>query len=116
MKAWRAGSGVAAGRRRSCPQPFPLATRWRAADESGADDGLIRIVEGGRAVERGEGPSGSENGRYANRNTVLMFPIVTRRTLDVVIRLPDATKNTLRCRHCDDRIAKPSTVDRNPLN
>src|SRR4029453_13198603 len=38
----------AAGRGRSCPQPFPLATRWRAAAESGADDGLIRTVEGGK--------------------------------------------------------------------
>jgi eukaryotic-like serine/threonine-protein kinase len=39
---------------------------------------------------RGEGPSGSENGRYANRNTVLMFPIVmpigrSRRTAVIAI-------------------------------
>ena len=32
------------------------------------------------ALSKREGPSGSENGRYANRNTVLMFPIVRERS------------------------------------
>ena len=45
------------------------ATRLRAAVESGANDGLIRL-------SKGEGPSESENGRYANSRTALIFPIV----------------------------------------
>jgi len=34
------------------PAAVSLATRWRAAAESGADDGLIRAVEGGEGAER----------------------------------------------------------------
>ena len=62
-----AGSAVTAGRRRSCPQPFPLANRGELPKNRARTTALS-------ALSKREGPSGTENGRYANRNTVLMFP------------------------------------------
>jgi hypothetical protein len=47
FSAWMSGTrGVGAGRRRSCPRPFSLATSSRVAAESHADKGLVRDVEG----------------------------------------------------------------------
>lgn len=54
------------------PAPISLASSSRVAAESGAAMAFIRAVEGGKGL------NGSENGRYANHETALIFPIVLR--------------------------------------